>query len=242
MAIHEAEIIAAARRVTGLERDDAIGEQYVPDEAVLAQMAEAVLELNAAFGNSTGRREARFTATPNVQEYDLAAIVGPDVLAVDEVVRSGSFVPDDVLSPSDVDPLTGVPMGNGGVIPDGYQGSATDTIVAMARHAHVAEFDFAVTPDQRLRLFPVPRAAETVVVCYTTTGQSMATLPEQARAAVTYAACVALLDGSINRLNHTRPDVRGAADALLVQMRALQAQRDRYERKYEAAKNRLPNG
>lgn len=239
----ESEIFESARLSVGNVPSGVAGDLSVKDEALRAAMRPVVRELNRLFGTANSKKEVVFETLADTQDYPVATYVSAsDVGEILEVSRSGMFVSDGSLRPNyDLD-VNGRVVGTG-VIPDGYQGAAMDVIRNIERARHLDRYDWELAYNSSggevIRLYPVPSAAgEIVHVTYTTTGASIETLPDEAEDALHYAACVALLDGMINRLNALPTQMSESKEAASTQLRALTQQRDRYEGKFEAAKNR----
>jgi len=234
----QAEVISAARQILGNKDTVVVGEQKVPDEAVALGMAPYVRRLNKQFGNAAGRKEAFFDAVPNQQDYLLSTVLGNDVSSVEEVVRSAEGLAADAFGPVEIDARDGTPLASGGVIPYGGQSDAMETILAQARYRRAEQFSWKIAypaAGKSIRLMPCPTAVEKVYVSYVTTAGSIETLPDEAADALNYAACVAMLDAMINRINSERPKsaVGPVGDARDTQVKVLMQQRERYEALYQ---------
>lgn len=234
----EAEIIEGARRILGNREEASVGEWAVPDEGVTEALRENVEDLNKAFGTSAGRKEITFTAAGGVQDYVVATHVGTDVASIDDVIRSGAFVADGSLGGYGEERDAAGRRVHGGYVPVGFQPEAMQSIEGIHRWLQQDRYHWEIAYPggvKTLRLMPVPSGEEVVSVRYTTTTSGIETLPDTARSALIYAACVAMLDAQINRTNGERTHVRGAEDATLDRVKILERQRERYEAKYRAA-------
>ena len=178
-----------------------------------------------------------------LQDYHLPTYVGDDVLEVRDVLRSGAYVADEeFFGPGEID-ARGRRVGPT-LIAHGFQPEVAEVIAGQRRWRHADQFFWEVVrrgADLYLRLSPPPCETEVVAVTYTSTGSSISALPDRARPAIEYAACAAILNCVLNRLpNDERYLVEPGTDrrdkAELAKM--LERQRDRYDRKYQAALNR----
>jgi hypothetical protein len=235
----QSQVLERARLEVGNLPSVIVGEQGVKDEAVLAALKWSVRELNALAGTNTSRKEVWFTTTAGTQDYSLA-VIASDIGEVEEVYDSRAFVSDyDLGGPTETD-VRGRYVEDG-VVSAGYQQAAMKSIIASYRWLKLDDYHWAIaypSGTKSLRLFPKPEGAVSVLVEYTTTAGDITTLPNEAEEALHYAACVALLDCMINRTNNERHDPE-QREARMTQVKTLTAQRDRYEGKYNAAKNRL---
>lgn len=232
----EAEIIQAARDVLGANDDQAGGERAIGDEALLPAMAGMIRTLNKLSGTADARREVILTTTPDEQDYVISTAIADDVLGIEEVVRTDAYVGTSILDDGPVSPVDGRPIVRSAAIPWGYQTAVRDEILAQARARVNDQFDFEVVynsgGDRILRLMPCPHCAEAVLVIYTTTGNSIATLPDEMKTAAVYGTVVIMLDAQINRFNSQFRQIAtsGPMDgpSSIERLKALQTQRDRY--------------
>lgn len=234
-----ATILDKARQITGNKPDNAVGETFIPDDAILAALAPAIRDLNTIYGNASGLKETTFTASAGVQDYGIEATIGPDVFEVMDVIRSGAYVPDDAINAADMDPATGLPMAQGSIIPAGYQGDAMDVIVAQWRAGHADKFDWEVVNGDTLRLMPRPLYAETISVRYVASAYTIETLPANTETVLVFAACVAILNGIINRTNSSRQMTDTYGQAQTERLKLLVKQRDYYQGAFDKEFSRL---
>ncbi|MGE5610990.1 MAG: hypothetical protein ACM359_17200 [Bacillota bacterium] len=233
----QATIIDKARQITGNKMDNAVGETFIPDDAIAAAIAPAVRDLNTIYGTATGLKEFTFTATPGVQDYDLQATLGADVYEVMEVIRSAAYLADGLLG-DEIDPQTGLRFGNS-AIPQGYQGDAMDVILAQWRKRRTDAFDWEVVNNTTLRLMPAPMFAEAISVRYVTSAYTIDTLPANTESVLLFAACVAILNGIINRINSSRQTTDTYGQAQTERLNNLVSQRDYYQGAFEKEFGRL---
>src|SRR2546421_467041 len=95
------EIIAKARGITGYKLDSSAGDLVPKDPDVQAAMSRHVRDLNRMFGGSASVKEKTFTASIGQQDYLISTYVGSDVFEIEEVLRSGSYMPDFILGGED---------------------------------------------------------------------------------------------------------------------------------------------
>jgi hypothetical protein len=241
MSLNLTTVKLRARQITGVKIGRSPAETDVPDEAIEADLVTATRELNGAFAG-TALKETIFTATAGVQDYSIEDNVGDDVLRISEVRRSSAYTPDLILPDQDLrlDHSGRFNAGNSSVIDPGLQGETFRVIIQQARAARAERQDgWAEAPGGLLRLMPPPIDAEVIAVEYVATGSDVTTLPDRAEQAMVYAACVALLNGAINRIGQDKVTSEvlrlGSTDN---RIKTLRDQRDYYERKYE---NELEN-
>ena len=350
------DIIQAARDRTGNKADVAVGEQYVPDEAIIAGIREAIVEANTAFGQSSARKDVTFTAVrgPTLQspgapmlaadysagilpagtynyrltallgngettvgpegvavtlsatgqvqltwapvpgatgynvygrttggelqlvstavngwvdagiavpgsgqptmnstggfgcyqqDYDVITYIGPDVQQIVEVIRSDAYVTDSSLFPLQVDPRTGIPFARAAFIDQAYQQDVLESISAQMRFRKADCQDWElinVGGRQIIRIMPPPTEPVLIAVRYIGVNDSIESLPEEARPAMEYAACVALLDAVLNRVNSDPSGMGENARDRRYWLELVERQRDRYESKFRAALAKRP--
>ncbi len=243
MSLSKTQIIQRAREITGNKEDRSPAETTIPDAAIEADLKSAIRELNSAFGatSNSAQKDVMFTATAGIQDYDITLRVGTDVYRIEEVWRSSCFTPDFVLFDDRmrINGTTGFNATNAAVIQPGMQSSVFRTIIEMARSERAdRQGGWEQAPGNILRLMPPPLDAEIIAVRYIASAFSIETLPDEAEQALVYAACVSILDASINRIasdkvTHQILQVRTTDQRI----KMLADQRTRYEALYEAELN-----
>ena len=232
-------VTGKARKIIGNQPDTAVGEVFIPDDVVDIALAPIVRDLNKLYGSASGMKEKAFTAVANQQLYTIADVIGSDVSEIVEVIRSSARCPD-ALPSADVDPRTGLPISRAS-IPQGYQDDAMEVIVGQWRARHADKFAWEIVNGVSLRLMPVPAGAEDVIVQYVSTGASITTLPASTETALIYAACVAILNGQINRVNSDRATADTFGQAKDDRIRSMVQQRDYYQGQYDREVSKMPN-
>jgi hypothetical protein len=159
------------------------------------------------------------------------------VYEVIEVIRSAAYLPDGILG-NEIDPQTGLRYGSS-TIPQGYQGDAMDVILAQWRNRRADAFDWEVVNNSTLRLMPTPMFAEAVAVRYVTSAYTIDTLPVNTESVLVFAACVAILNGIINRINSSRQTTDTYGQAQTERLKTLAAQRDYYQGAFDKEFGRL---
>jgi hypothetical protein len=245
MSLSQTQIIQSARDVLANREDESIGQVLVPDEAITPYIDRAVRKLNKILGSSGGLKEVEFSTVSDQQDYDMLTSVGTDVSKVVEVTRSGANLTGyDMLATGTVDPRNGLayPVGVYGSIPMGLEASAYDVWLQTERARLADQYaweDVTVATTRKLRLMPCPVSVEKVVVRYTSTGGTISDLPDSATDAMTWAACVGILMGMINRFNSRMQQIGGgdptSAPSSLERLKALQSQLAEYKALYDAA-------
>jgi hypothetical protein len=136
------------------------------------------------------------------------------------------------------DPKTGLPQVD--ALPGGwgYQPGVLDSIVALRRSQVSDSYSWEVVGGE-LVLMPPPRSEETVWLRYTTTANSIELLPDSAKAAVVYAAIVAMCDAILNRLGQSRASTSQYGEVEKDYLVSLASQRDRYDGMYKNEIQRL---
>jgi hypothetical protein len=173
-----------------------------------------------------------------MQDYQVDTYVGTDVLEILEVVRSGAYQSDSFLEPAQVDPRTGVPMQKSAFIDQGFQQSALEVIQAQEQFRNQDKFDWTVVPYNNtmyLRLMPPPEMPEQIVVVYSCTGESVESLPDEARPAIEHAATAAIMNLSLNRVNSGPPAAGESSRDRRYWIEMMERQRDYYRGRYRAA-------
>lgn len=234
-----ATVISKAREICGSKTSRAVGEDFATDLAIKYGMASAIRSVNQIFGDNTARKEATFTTVANQWEYTLTTIAS-DIASIDEVIRSGT---EDMFAGNNPDTIfdshgNALPFDHDHIIDQGMQQDVWDLIVAQRRRRRNDEYSFEEF-NGKLRLYPCPSGSETVIVKYTTSGATTESLPDEAEPCLVYAACVAILDTTINRLNSDR--YTGATHGVVSEdrIKTLEKQRDRYEEMYRSELARL---
>lgn len=250
MALTEATIILRAREITGNTVEKAIGERFVPDEAIRPLIRAAIRYLNRVCGASAALKEKRFSTVAGQQDYPLAAapIEVTDLLSLKELLRSGAHVSEFATTGSGpVDPRTGLMSGSADVLPMGYQQGVIDVLAAQERFRVMDRYDATIVTLEgvaTLRLIPCPESVELVVMQYTSSGAGISTLPDECETALTMAAAAALCDAQINRINSAMQQVSGrgmdAGPDTLERLKTMQSQRDNYAGQYQVAVAELP--
>jgi hypothetical protein len=243
VALTKSDIINKARGIVGNKTENSAGEVMIDDVDIDIELAPAIRELNKIYGSSVARKEQWFVTVANQQAYSIAGVIGTDVSEIEEVLRSGSYLPDHLLDGS-CDRFLGCNGQFNGdcVIPAGLQADTFRAIVQQHRAELTDQFTYQIRGDV-LRLIPVPTCVEQVMVTYTTTSLSIETLPDETETALVYAASVALLDAMLNRIGADKITraIQGM-DTTDTRIKTLKDQRDRYERKYRAESNSLGKG
>lgn len=244
MAIVLTDIIAQARLRVGNRESTATDEQYVSDDAVQAEMSEYILECNEVFGSSTARKDVSFAFVSGQQDYLMSGIA-TDIRTVEEVLRTDAYMSDSYLQPTMVDPRTGIPMARAAFIDQAYQQDALDEIVAMQRFRRNDLYSWEEVQKSDglyLRLMPAPIDDGTCYVRYVSTGESASTLPDEAKDALTNAACLAFLDCMMNRIQSNPAAIGSGMDArdLRAWLDQMAKQRDRYNDRYRRSLTRAP--
>lgn len=242
-AFTDAEVLARAREITGNKVTRDAAERHATDGAILNAIQTHIRDLNLKYGNTTGKKEITFTTVAGTQDYDIPTYVGADVGQIDEVLQAGAYVADVLFSDGDeVDPTTGYANRSRARIPAGLQQDVFDTVGGILRARRNSDFSHKVV-GQKLRLFPPPQSAYKVVVTYATSGYSIDTLPIEAREAVVYAACYAIIDAMLNKIMSSiyaaQQDSQTGATVSDQRIKVLRDQRDRYEAKYNEEFRRL---
>jgi hypothetical protein len=182
--------------------------------------------------NSTGG------AAGYMQDYDIAAYIGSDVLEINEVLRSAAYRSDH-LHHRDSERGTAGPA----YIDQGFQESAYEHIQSQERFRHQDEFEWEqvyYAGKSFLRLMPPPTRTEVVQVTYISASMSIDDLPEDARPAIEHAACAALLNCVINRVNSAPSPTRDNALDKRYWLEMAERQRDYYDNRYQAAIAKRP--
>jgi len=230
MSFTAEDVVSLARDETGIKLENAVGELFVPDHIIESGIGPIVRELNRMLGTTTAVREVNFTAVPETQDYTISTYVGTDVHRIDQVLRSGAFVPDGVVQTDEWDRENGY---NGeAVIPTGLQADTFDVITAGERFRRSDRYTWE-TINGKLRLMPTPVSAETVSIRYTSTGYSVATLPDESKMALVYGACTVILNGVLNRLSSSRTTDKFFGETTDQRIDTLRSQRDEYRSKYQ---------
>lgn len=237
MSLIQADIITAAREITGDKASEAAADLHVTDAAIIEEMVPAVRELHHRFGTLAARAEAFFLAEASRQDYALSELAA-DASDVWDVRRSGAYLPDSGWYGA-VDARTGAGGAAYGMIPAGLQGDVFDVMEQQRRYRFDDSFTWEVvnkSDGAYLRLMPPPREGERVVVVYLAGGGSMATLPDKARSAMVYRAVTAILDGRINKVSSRGTAVAKAMNYSREEMDrfvvGLERQRTYYTEKY----------
>ncbi len=246
MAISEADIIEAARQRVGNKPEISVAEQFVPDEAILDEMSDYVVECNNVFGsvNGLGKKEVQFSLFQGQQHYSVSDVIGDDVREIKEVLRSDAYISDSFLEPTMVDPRTGVPMARAAFIDKAYQQDVLDETVAMQRWRRTDLYSWeriSLNSVDTLRLMPPPTDTGIVVVSYITTGESIDDLPDQAYDALVNAASMAILDCMLNRVNSNPQGTDETTRDRRYWIEMVERQRDRYEARYRRSLTMAPN-
>lgn len=228
----ENEVISEAMQVVGAEVSNAAIDRNVPRQAISIQLASRVRELHRRLNTSAAKKRVTFDAEANQQSYALSGIAD-DISTIDLVVRSDAHVPrNDFRDCENDDPYVDIL----------HAGPFFDVLDQQERYRVSQKYSYEVIiedDEQKLFLYPTPKSAIKILVEYRSTGSSVSDLPEVAKQAMVYAACVAILDLQINRVNsmptQTADHVPTNEDRIVV----LGRQRDRYEQLYERELNEL---
>lgn len=239
----QAEILSKARDITGNKPSVAVGETSIPDSAILAALDPVIRDLSRRYGDATTSKEVVFDAVPGQQDYSLDTYVGTGVYEIVEALRSIGYLPDVLTDGDEVDPGTGLPMCRYGNIRAGGQGAVFDKIIQTHRRQRQDELSWEIVrkaDGDYLRLYPMPLCAEVVAVSIVSTGFDIDSLPQKTEACLVWAACVAIIDGVINRIMSDRATTSTWGEAQTRRLDLLKAQRDRYEQLYFKERDLLP--
>jgi hypothetical protein len=178
-----------------------------------------------------------------LQDYDVAAYVGADVQEILEVLRSDEYRGENLIQPTLVDPITGVPVARATFVEQGLQQSALDHILTQERFLHLDQFAWEqvyYNDKGYLRLMPPPLHGEVVQVTYLSTTADIEDLPPDARVPLEHAACAALINCILNRVNSAPSAVRERATDQRYWIEMAERQRDYYDNRYQAAIAKRP--
>ncbi len=199
-------IIQEAREITGIIENSASAVRYTPDEAIITQMRPYIRRIGLKLGTGTGVRRKFFTAVAGQQDYKIEEVIGDGVGTISDVIRSGtSGLSFSSIFRSAYNPRTAVYPNGYELLGGDFHRLSYERILEIENWRRLGDYDYEESIDEDgdriLVLIPAPSTSEEIMVSYSANESSITVLPDSASDAAVMAACVAMLDAQINRIN-----------------------------------------